>query len=110
MQMSNLTNHSVLTEDDVNGLAGVRFSDRVISRQWGQVRLLQLSRPAKRNAIDTQMIDAIRSVFSSLPTETKAVVLHGAGDHFCAGADLRLLAEGTGADAVRVSRSFHEAF
>jgi (methylthio)acryloyl-CoA hydratase len=110
MQISNLTGVQVLAESSVSGLPTEHFSDRVILRQRSQVALVQLSRPEKRNAIDTKMLDAIKSVFSSLPTETKAVVLHGAGDHFCAGADLGLLAEGTVADAVRVSRSFHEAF
>jgi (methylthio)acryloyl-CoA hydratase len=110
MQISNLTNDSVLTEDAVNGLPSTQVSNRVVLRRWGQVTLIQLSRPEKRNAIDAKMLDSIKSVFSSLPTETRVVVLHGAGDHFCAGADLGLLAEGTGADAVRVSRNFHEAF
>jgi (methylthio)acryloyl-CoA hydratase len=108
--VSNLTSHSVLSEEGINGLRGTWFSERVILRQWGQVTLIQLSRPEKRNAIDAKMLDAIKLAFSALPTETRAVVLHGAGEHFCAGADLGLLAEGTGADAVRVSRSFHEAF
>jgi (methylthio)acryloyl-CoA hydratase len=110
MQTLNLTSQSVLSGDSVNDLPGTQFSERVILRQWGQVTLIQLSRPEKRNAIDAKMLDAIKSVFSSPPAETKAVVLHGAGDHFCAGADLGLLAEGTETDAVRVSRSFHEAF
>jgi (methylthio)acryloyl-CoA hydratase len=110
MQISNLTGDQVLAESSINDLPGEHFLDRVILRQWSQVALVQLSRPEKRNAIDARMLDALKSVFSSLPAETKAVVLHGSGDHFCAGADLGLLAERTGADAVRCSRSFHEAF
>ncbi|MBR1159673.1 crotonase/enoyl-CoA hydratase family protein [Bradyrhizobium elkanii] len=84
------------------------FSDRLAVSQRGPVTLVQLSRPAKRNAIDTKMIDAIRSVFSRLPQGTRAVVLHGAGEHFCAGADLGDLAGRDGADAIGFSRSVHE--
>jgi (methylthio)acryloyl-CoA hydratase len=110
MQTLNLSGNQVLAEGSINSLPGEHFLGRVILRQRARVSLIQLSRPEKRNAIDTRMLDAIKSVFGSLPTETKAVVVHGAGDHFCAGADLELLAECTGADAVRCSRSFHEVF
>ncbi|WP_139862136.1 crotonase/enoyl-CoA hydratase family protein [Bradyrhizobium ivorense] len=84
------------------------FSDRLAVSQRGPVTLVQLSRPAKRNAIDAKMMDAIRSVFSHLPQGTRAVVLHGAGEHFCAGADLGDVAGRDGADAIAFSRSMHE--
>jgi (methylthio)acryloyl-CoA hydratase len=84
------------------------FSDRVTLSQRGRVTLVRLSRPDKRNAIDGKMVKAIRSAFNRLPKETCAVVLHGEGDHFCAGADLGELAKHGGLDLVRFSRSMHE--
>jgi (methylthio)acryloyl-CoA hydratase len=87
-----------------------KLSDRVTLIQRGPVALVGLSRPEKRNAIDDKMIDALRSAFSSLPNETCAVVLHGEGEHFCAGADLSELEKRDGLDLVRFSRSVHEIF
>jgi (methylthio)acryloyl-CoA hydratase len=84
------------------------FADRVTLSTRGRVTLVRLSRREKRNAIDGKMIEAIRSAFSRLPKETCAVVLHGEGDHFCAGADLGELAKHSGLDLVRFSRSMHE--
>jgi (methylthio)acryloyl-CoA hydratase len=69
---------------------------------------VRLSRPEKRNAIDGKMGDAIRTAFNRLPKETCAVVLHGEGAHFCAGADLDELAKHSGLDLVRFSRGVHE--
>jgi enoyl-CoA hydratase/carnithine racemase len=40
----------------------------------------------------------------------RAVVLHGAGDHFCAGLDLSELDEMSAAEGVHHSRTWHEAF
>jgi (methylthio)acryloyl-CoA hydratase len=88
--------------------ASDEFSDRVALSQRGRVTLVRLSRPEKRNAIDAKMVEAIRSAFNRLPKETRAVVLHGAGDHFCAGADLGEFAKHSGLDLVRFSRSLHE--
>jgi (methylthio)acryloyl-CoA hydratase len=84
------------------------LSDRVKLTQRGQVTIIRLSRPEKRNAIDGKMIEAIRSAFNRLPKETSAVVLHGEGDHFCAGADLGEFAKQSALDLLRLSRSMHE--
>ena len=56
--------------------------------QRGPVTLLRLSRPAKRNALDDATIAGIESFFSDPPEETRAIILHGEGKHFSAGADL----------------------
>jgi (methylthio)acryloyl-CoA hydratase len=84
------------------------FSDRVTLSQRGQVTLVRLSRSEKRNAIDGKMVDAIRSAFNHLPKDTRAVVLNGEGDHFCAGADMGELAKHSGLDLVRSSRNLLE--
>jgi enoyl-CoA hydratase/carnithine racemase len=48
-----------------------------------------LNRPAKRNALDAATIEELIEVFSLLPRAgVRAVVLRGAGTHFCAGLDL----------------------
>ena len=59
----------------------------------GAVAHIRLNRPAKRNAINDTLIAQLHSAFISLPAEVKAVVLSGAGEHFCAGLDLSELKE-----------------
>ena len=54
----------------------------------GNVAVIRLSRPAKRNALGDALILALRNLFETLPSEARAVVLHGEGAHFSAGLDL----------------------
>ncbi len=75
----------------------------------GNVALIQLCRPQKRNALSDSLIEALRNVFQNLPAETKAAVVHGQGDHFCAGLDLSELKERDAAEGVFHSRSWHVA-
>ncbi|MFY7859632.1 MAG: enoyl-CoA hydratase-related protein, partial [Limnohabitans sp.] len=59
----------------------------------GAVAVVRLCRPAKRNALNDGLIEALRDVFQNLPPEAGAAVVHGEGDHFCAGLDLSELKE-----------------
>ncbi len=54
----------------------------------GRIGIVTLNRPAKRNAFSKGLFYALRDIFAALPDEVRAVVLRGAGDHFCAGLDL----------------------
>jgi enoyl-CoA hydratase/carnithine racemase len=50
-----------------------------------------LDRPAKKNAINREMIDELRDVFGEIAanaTEDRVVVIAGSGGAFCSGADL----------------------
>jgi enoyl-CoA hydratase/carnithine racemase len=78
--------------------------------QDGAIAILRLSRPAKRNAIDSAMIAGIERFFSTLPRSVGAVVIHGEGEHFCAGLDLSSLTETDAYEAILHSRSWHRAF
>lgn len=62
----------------------------------GAVGTITLDRPAKRNAVTYDMWVALGNAARSLAADpaVRVVVLRGAGDHFCAGADItELLAE-----------------
>jgi enoyl-CoA hydratase/carnithine racemase len=76
----------------------------------GDIALLRLSREQKRNAIDDPTILGIERFFNALPDGIKAVVLHGAGEHFCSGLDLSELAERDTASVMTHSRMWHRAF
>jgi (methylthio)acryloyl-CoA hydratase len=78
--------------------------------QHGPVTLLRLSRPAKRNALDDATIAGIESFFSDPPEQTRAIILHGEGKHFSAGADLSAVIDISAPASVRRSRSWYRAF
>ncbi|MEY4975461.1 MAG: 2,3-dehydroadipyl-CoA hydratase [Pseudomonadota bacterium] len=75
----------------------------------GAVAVVRLCRPAKRNALSDALIAAIRDVFQNLPEDARAAVIHGEGEHFCAGLDLSELKERDAGEGVLHSRSWHVA-
>ncbi len=76
----------------------------------GAVLLVGLDRPHKRNAINDATIEALDACFSSIPSEVRAVVIHGVGPHFSAGLDLGELSERDVLAGVLHSRSWHRCF
>ena len=75
----------------------------------GAVAMERLSRPAKRNALNDGLVEALRDVFQNLPEEAKSAVVYGEGDHFCAGLDLSELKERDAGQGLHHSRSWHVA-
>lgn len=76
----------------------------------GAVAVLRLDRPEKRNAVNDALIGSIERFFRAPPDGVRVAVLHGAGDHFCAGLDL---SEHRHRDAVAVmahSQAWHRVF
>ncbi|VVN52504.1 Short-chain-enoyl-CoA hydratase [Pseudomonas fluorescens] len=53
---------------------------------------ITLNRPECRNAMSLEMVNELRAVLARLDDQVRAVVLSGAGGHFCAGADVKDLA------------------
>ena len=78
--------------------------------QSDAVAHVRLNRPAKRNAISDGLIQQLHTAFVNLPETVKAVVVSGAGDHFCAGLDLSELVERDIQAAILHSRMWHAAF
>jgi (methylthio)acryloyl-CoA hydratase len=75
----------------------------------GAIAVVRLNRPSKRNALSDGLILAIRDLFENLPSETRAAVLHGEGEHFCAGLDLSELKERDAGQGLHHSRMWHAA-
>ena len=71
------------------------------AKRKGDIAILRLSRPQKRNALDDTIILGIEAFFKALPKDIKAVVIHGQGEHFSAGLDLSELTERNAAEARR---------
>src|ERR1700729_619669 len=76
----------------------------------GAVLSVGLNRPAKRNALNDDIILAIQDCFAELPDGTGAVVIHGIGDHFSSGLDLSELTEHDATDGLRHSQMWHREF
>src|ERR671918_434221 len=62
----------------------------------GPVLVVTIDRPKRRNAVDWETAEALREAFASLDSDDDlcVAVLTGAGGTFCAGFDLKSLAEG----------------
>jgi enoyl-CoA hydratase/carnithine racemase len=81
--------------------------------QDGDLFVLTMDRPDKRNSLNNQLIEEFIAFFERPPTEARAVVLHGRGDHFCAGLDLmEMLATRTNNTILeqRRSKAWYRAF
>lgn len=76
----------------------------------GPVFHLRLNRPAKRNSVSDEMLRQIHTVFVNLPSDVRALILSGEGDHFSAGLDLSEVSERTVAEGIHHSRAWHACF
>jgi (methylthio)acryloyl-CoA hydratase len=73
------------------------------------VAVIRLTRPLKRNALNDGLIADLHHAFDHLPNTVRAVVLHGEGEHFCAGLDLSELQERDAGQGMMHSRTWHRA-
>ena len=89
---------------------GIPLPPSLTARGEGEIAILSLARPEKRNALDDETILGLETFFELLPDKIKAVVVHGAGDHFSAGLDLGELVERDIIDGVAHSRMWHRVF
>ncbi|MGF6755021.1 crotonase/enoyl-CoA hydratase family protein [Paraburkholderia sp. GAS42] len=71
------------------------FGEHVRIEAAGAVATVVLDRPARRNAVDRPIADALSAAFQRFETNPawRVAVLFGAGGTFCAGADLSALAD-----------------
>ncbi|WP_425256247.1 crotonase/enoyl-CoA hydratase family protein [Microbaculum marinisediminis] len=76
----------------------------------GDIALLRLARPNKRNALDDPTVLGLEIFFTRLPEGVKAVVLSGEGTHFSAGLDLSELRERDLAEGIEHSRMWQSVF
>ncbi|SPF80224.1 crotonase/enoyl-CoA hydratase family protein [Pseudoprimorskyibacter insulae] len=76
----------------------------------GDVAIVGLNRPEKRNAISDRFVEELNDVISMAEAGAKAAVIHGHGPHFCAGLDLAEHVQKTPFEGVHGSRRWHEVF
>ncbi|MCI2808068.1 crotonase/enoyl-CoA hydratase family protein [Eoetvoesiella caeni] len=86
------------------------YSHLLSVKHIGAVAQVRITRPNKRNALNEDLVMAIKACFESMPESVKAIVLYGEGDHFCAGLDLSEVSAHTVPQSVLHSRMWHAAF
>ncbi|MCZ7535119.1 MAG: crotonase/enoyl-CoA hydratase family protein [Acidimicrobiia bacterium] len=74
----------------------------------GSIALVTINRPEARNAINPAVSEAMAEALDGCERDdaVRAVVLTGAGDVFCAGADLKVIAAGRGGDITKYAGGF----
>ncbi|WP_339485397.1 enoyl-CoA hydratase/isomerase family protein [Pseudomonas sp. EL_65y_Pfl2_R95] len=82
----------------------------LVSLQHGVLTVI-LNRPESRNAMSLNMVEELSQLFRQLTCESsvRAIVIRGAGGHFCAGGDIKDMANAraSGIDAYRdLNRAF----
>jgi (methylthio)acryloyl-CoA hydratase len=75
----------------------------------GEILLVRLNRPEKRNAMNDATVLQLEEIFSNIPPDVKCAVISGAGKHFSAGLDLSELTERDAVQGVLHSRMWHRA-
>ncbi|HEY5369514.1 MAG TPA: enoyl-CoA hydratase-related protein [Hanamia sp.] len=75
----------------------------------GEILLVRLSRPEKRNALNDATILNIETIFSNIPEGIKCAIIYGEGKHFSAGLDLSELTERDAIQGIHHSRMWHRA-
>ena len=72
------------------------MSETVSVRRHRRVTIVTIDRPERRNAVDLATARALYDAFKGFDADSHAdvAVLTGAGGVFCAGADLKALADG----------------
>ena len=66
------------------------MSERIRVERSGPIKTITLTRPEKRNAMDTAMLDALHAAFTEEPEpDDRLTVLRAEGSTYCAGVDLK---------------------
>ncbi|MCA1726786.1 MAG: enoyl-CoA hydratase/isomerase family protein, partial [Actinobacteria bacterium] len=83
----------------------------LIRSEPGRIWRITLDRPEQRNAVSAPMMAEVHEALrdAAVHPDIRVLVLAGAGDHFCAGADVAELLEASGGPgAIEYGRSFEE--
>jgi (methylthio)acryloyl-CoA hydratase len=91
-------------------MAGAATDQLVTYGLQGQVAVIALNRPDKRNAVIDRMVEALAEAVARAESEARAAVIFGHGPRFSAGLDLAEHVVKTSMEAVRGSRRWHAVF
>lgn len=83
------------------------MTDVLLIAQKGAVTHVQLNRPEKRNALNDDLIAALDTFFTDIPSGTRAIVISGIGGHFSSGLDLSQHVAREPLEVMAHSRNWH---
>jgi len=91
------------------------MSDIITIENHGAIRSITLNRPEKRNALNDELIAALKAALreAEMDESLRAIVIRGAGKDFCSGADLsaiQKIATASYEDNIEDARSLAELF
>ncbi|QSP94610.1 enoyl-CoA hydratase/isomerase family protein [Marinobacter salinisoli] len=72
--------------------------ETLLLEKQGPILIITINRPEVRNAMSLQMVAELSTVFTQIESDLhiRAVVIRGAGGHFCAGGDIKDMAGARG--------------
>jgi enoyl-CoA hydratase/carnithine racemase len=85
----------------------------LLAEARGEITVLTLNRPEKRNALNDALVARLEAFFLQPPAGCRCVVLQGSGEHFSAGLDLMEMLATRSPDpilALRRSKQWHRVF
>lgn len=82
-------------------------SDILLVSADGPVATLTMNRPAKRNAMCDELLEALEAFFTAPPEGIRAVILTGTAGHYCSGLDLSEHVSRDAEGTMRHSRNWH---
>jgi len=86
----------------------VAEADKLVVTLEGGIKRITINRPDRRNAVDKETIDGLSKAIKASETDgSRVVILTGAGEAFCAGADLQRRGD-DGITGVDVTKSLRE--
>lgn len=89
---------------------GMNLPPSLAYRDCGEIGILELNRPQKRNALDDDTVVALGAFFTEPPDGVRAIVLAASGEHFSAGLDLSRIGTWDATDGLASSQRWHRAF
>lgn len=85
--------------------------EQVVTREIrGNLAIITLNRPEKRNALAKSIFVGLQEAFTDIPESVDVVILTGNGDHFCAGLDLAEYKMSPAYEGMLYSRWGHKLF
>lgn len=73
----------------------------------GNIAHLTLNRPAKRNALNDALVEALDTFFGDIPKTARAIIISGEGGHFSSGLDLSEQVQRSPLEVLAHSRNWH---
>jgi len=100
-----------LKSEHVDEPIGAELPKSLKATRRDAIAHVRLARSEKRNALDDETVLGLETFFNRLPSDIRAVVLTGEGEHFSAGLDLsEVSGEREPLEGVLHSRMWHRAF